>query len=71
MLFEGRQIVADEDGFTDSFFGTDTYGYESRAPEGDLFGFVRDPDRELARMMPSGMGYNYGPTVVHIYEIAH
>ena len=71
VLFEGREIVAEEDGFADAFIGTDTYGYESRAPEGDLFGFVRDPDRELARMMPSGVGYNYGPTVVHIYEIAH
>jgi hypothetical protein len=71
VLFEGREIVADEQGFTDRFVGTDTYGYESRAPDGDLFGFVRDPDRELARMMPSGVGYNYGPTVVHIYEIEH
>ena len=46
-----RSIVAEEEGFVDDFVGTDTYGYESRAPEGDLFGFVRDPDRELARMI--------------------
>lgn len=71
VLFEGREIVADDEGFSDAFTGTDTYGYESRGPDGDLFGFVRDPDRELARMMPSGVGYNYGPTVVHIYEITH
>lgn len=68
-LFENREIVAEEGGFTDDFTGVDTYGYEGYAPSGDLFGFILDPDRELVRMMPSGYGYTYGPTAVHIYEI--
>ena len=34
----------------------------------DGLGFVKDPDRELARMMPSGTAYR-GPTAVRIYEI--
>jgi hypothetical protein len=38
---------------------------------GALFGFVKDEDRELARMIPSGYGYSYGPTAVHSYEIEH
>lgn len=70
VLFEGRTLRADDaGGFVDDFTGVDTYGYENGAITGDLFGFVKDPDRELARMMPSGYGYTYGPTAVHIYEI--
>jgi hypothetical protein len=68
-LFEDREIIADDGSFTDNFEGVETYGYEAGAIIGDLFGFVKDPDRELARMMPSGYGYSYGPTAVHIYEI--
>jgi hypothetical protein len=68
-LFESREIVAEEGGFTDDFTGVETYGYEGHAPSGDLFGFILDPDRDLVRMMPSGYGYTYGPTAVHIYEI--
>ena len=70
-LFEQRTIRAEDGYFVDDFVGTDTYGYEAYAPEGDMFGYVKDPDRELPRMMPSGYGYNYGPTSVHIYEIEH
>ena len=70
-LFEGREIVAQDGFFADSFLGSDTYGYEGWAPEGDLFGYVKDPNRELPRLMPSGYGYKYGPTAVCIYEIAH
>ena len=68
-LFEDRVIIAEDGGFTDNFVGTDTYGYEGYGVEGDLTGFVKDPNRELPRMMPSGTGYKYGPTSVHIYEI--
>ncbi len=68
-LFENREIVAEDGGFTDSFVGTDTYGYEGGAVVGDMFGFIKDPDRELVQMIPSGYGYTYGPTAVHIYEI--
>jgi hypothetical protein len=71
VLFEDRVIVADGGGFSDDFEGTDTYGYEAGGVIGDLFGFVKDEDRELPRMIPSGYGYNYGPTAVHIYEIDH
>lgn len=71
VLFEDRTIEAEDGGFSDNFEGTDTYGYESGAVNGDLFGYVKDPDRELAVMMPSGTGYEYGPTDVHIYEIKH
>jgi hypothetical protein len=71
VLFEDREIVADEGGFLDNFEGVDTYGREAGGVVGDLFGFVKDEDRELPRMIPSGYGYNYGPTAVHIYEIEH
>ncbi len=71
VLFEDRVIVADDGGFFDNFEGIDTYGQEAGGVIGDLFGFVKDEDRELARMIPSGYGYNYGPTAVHIYEIEH
>ena len=70
VLFEDRTITADEGGFHDNFEGIDTYGYEGDAVEGDLLGFVRDEDRQVVQMMPSGYGYKYGPTAVHIYEIA-
>lgn len=70
VLFENREIVAADGGFTDNFVGTDTYGNEGGAVVGDMFGFITDPDRELVRMIPSGYGYTYGPTAVHIYEIA-
>ena len=70
-LFEDRQISSQGDGFVDNFEGVDTYGYEAGGVEGDMFGYVKDPNRELPRMMPSGYGYRYGPTQVHIYEIAH
>lgn len=69
VLFENRTVTADDGGFADTFSGTDTYGYEAGGVSGDMFGFVKDPDRELARMIPSGYGYSYGPTAVHIYEI--
>lgn len=69
VLFEGRDIVAEDGYFIDNMQGVDTYGFEAYGPEGDMFGFVRDEDRELARMMPSGHGYNYGPTAVRVYEI--
>ena len=69
VLFESREIVAEEGGFTDNFVGTDTYGYEGGAVVGDMFGFIIDPDRELVQMIPSGYGYTYGPPAVHIYEI--
>ena len=71
VLFEDRTITASDGGFRDDFVGTDTYGQEAGGVVGDLFGYVKDEDRELARMMPSGYGYNYGPTAVHIYEIEH
>ena len=45
------------------------YQYEGWAPEGDLVGYVKDPNRELPRLMPGGYGYKYGPTAVRIYEI--
>ncbi|MCX5659660.1 MAG: hypothetical protein NTW19_08060 [Planctomycetota bacterium] len=69
VLFENREITAEEGGFTDDFRGTDTYGREGGAVVGDMFGFILDPDRELVRMIPSGYGYTYGPTAVHLYEI--
>jgi hypothetical protein len=34
-----------------------------------MLGYVKDPNRELPRMLPSGYGYKYGPTQVRIYEI--
>lgn len=68
-LFEDREIVSQDGFFTDSFEGTDTYQYEGSGPEGDLFGYVKDPNRELPRMMPAGYGYKYGPTAVRTYEI--
>lgn len=68
-LFEDRELTADDGFFTDDFTGVDTYGYEAGGVEGDLLGYVKDPNRELPRMMPSGYGYNYGPTTVRIYEI--
>jgi hypothetical protein len=71
VLFEDRVLTADEGGFWDDFTGVDTYGHEAGGVAGDLFGFVKDEDRELPRMMPSGYGYSYGPTAVHIYEIEH
>jgi hypothetical protein len=72
VLFEGRTLTADADGsFVDDFQGVDSYGYEAGGIQGDLFGFVRDEDREISLMMPSGYGYTYGPTAVHVYEIEH
>jgi hypothetical protein len=71
VLFEDREIVTDDGGFTDNFEGTDTYGREAGGVAGDLFGFVKDEDRELARMLPSGYGYTYGLTAVHIYAVEH
>ena len=72
VLFEQRELTADEEGaFVDDFQGVDTYGYEAGGVQGDLFGFVRDEDREIPLMMPSGYGYTYGPTAVRIYEIEH
>jgi len=68
-LFEDREIVAADGSFEDNFEGTDTYQEEAGGVEGDLVGYVKDPNRELPRMMPSGHGYRYGPTAVHIYEI--
>src|SRR5581483_5450929 len=68
-LFEDREITAEAGGFTDNFQGTDTYQYEAGGVEGDLVGYVKAPNRELPRMMPSGYGYKYGPTQVRIYEI--
>ena len=69
VLFEQRTITAEDGYFIDDFVGTETYAYDAYAVEGDMMGYVKDPDRELPRMMPSGYGYNYGPTAVHIYEI--
>src|SRR5262249_16168116 len=71
VLFENRTIAAEDGCFSDNFEGTDTYGYEADGVVGDLFGFVRDPDRVLPRMIPSGYGYSYGPTAVRVYEIEH
>src|SRR5262249_44697232 len=68
-LFENRTIPAEDGGFTDNFEGVDTYGREAGGVAGDLFGYVKDPDRVLPRMLPGGYGYSYGPTAVHIYEI--
>ncbi len=68
-LFEDREITAVEGGFTDNFEGVDTYGFEAGAVVGDMFGYVKDDNRDLPRMMPSGYGYSYGPTAVHVYEI--
>lgn len=70
-LFEDRTIDAAAGGFTDNFEGEDTYGYEYGGVEADMFGYVKDVERELPRMMPSGYGYSYGPTAVRIYEIEH
>lgn len=70
VLFEDRVIVAGDGNFEDNFVGIDTYGHEDGGVVGDMFGFVKDEDRELPRMIPSGYGYNYGSTAVHIYEIA-
>lgn len=71
VLFEDRTILAEDGGFFDNFDGVDTYGHEAGGVVGDLFGFVKDEDRELPRMLPSGYGYHYGPTAVHIYEVPH
>jgi hypothetical protein len=71
VLFEDRTIAAEDGGFVDNMEGVDTYGYEGHGVVGDLLGFVKDEDRELARMIPSGYGYTYGPTAVRIYEITH
>src|SRR5262249_51571918 len=49
-LFEDRTITAEDGGFFDNMEGVDTYGYESGGVVGDLLGFVKDEDRELARM---------------------
>ena len=68
VLFEDRTIISDGGSFTDDFDGLDTYGYESDGVIGDMFGFIKDPNRELNSMIPSGTGYSYGPTAVHIYE---
>jgi len=68
-LFANRTITADEGGFADNFEGVDTYGFEAGAVVGDMFGYVKDDNRNLPRMMPSGYGYSYGPTAVRIYEI--
>ena len=57
--------------FTDNFEGVDTYQYQGWAPEGDMIGYVKDPNRELPRLMPGGYGYKYGPTAVRIYEVTH
>jgi hypothetical protein len=69
VLFEGRTLKAQNGSFVDNFEGVDTYGYEAGGVEGDMFGYVQDTNRDLPRMMPSGYGYTYGPTAVHIYEI--
>jgi hypothetical protein len=71
VLFEDRILLADHGGFVDNFVGVDTYGYEAGGVVGDMFGYVKDEDRELPRLIPSGYGYTYGPTAVHIYEIDH
>jgi hypothetical protein len=69
VLYEDRTITADDGGFTDDFTGVDTYGFEAGGVVGDMFGYVKDDNRELPRMIPGGYGYTYGPTAVHIYEI--
>ncbi len=68
-LFEERTITAGDGGFVDNFHGVDTYGYEAGGVTGNMFGTVKDDNRDLPRLMPSGYGYTYGPTAVHIYEI--
>ena len=68
VLFEDRTITAQDGFFSDSFDGMDTYQYEAGGVTGDMFGYVKDPNRDLPRLMPSGYGYTYGPTAVHIYE---
>ena len=65
-----REIAAQDGFFIDNFEGVDTYQYEGWAPEGDMMGYVKDPNRELPRLMPGGYGYKYGPTAVRIYEVA-
>ncbi len=70
-LFEGRTLVAEDGGFSDNLEGVDTYGFEAGGVAGDMFGYVKDDNRELPRMMPVGYGYTYGPTAVRIYEIEH
>lgn len=69
VVFEERTITAEDGGFSDNFEGVDTYGYEAGGVVGDMFGYVKDEDRELPRLIPSGYGYTYGPTAVHIYEV--
>ena len=71
VLFEDRAIEAEDGGFRDNFEGSETYAYEAGGVVGDLFGYVKDPDRVLPRMLPSGYGYTYGPTAVHMYEVEH
>jgi len=69
VLFEAREIAASDGYFVDNFQGTDTYGLEWQGVTGDNFGYIKDEARDLVNVMPSGYGYNYGPTAVHIYEI--
>jgi hypothetical protein len=69
VLYEDRTITTEDGGFTDDFRGVDTYGFEAGGVVGDMFGYVKDDNRELPRMIPGGYGYTYGPTAVHIYEI--
>ena len=64
-----RTITAEDGSFTDNLDGVDSYGFEAGAVVGDMFGYVKDDNRDLPRMMPSGYGYSYGPTAVRIYEI--
>ncbi|MBI2193134.1 MAG: hypothetical protein HYU36_14235 [Planctomycetes bacterium] len=68
-LFEDRSIPSAGGQFRDDFQGTDTYGLEGIGVTGDNFGYVRDEMRELVNLLPSGYGYTYGPTAVHLYEI--
>jgi hypothetical protein len=68
-LFEQRTLPVKQGSFTDNFQGVNTYGYEAGGVVGNMFGTVKDDNRVLPRLMPSGYGYSYGPTAVHIYEI--
>ena len=69
VIYEDRTITSNDGGFTDDFQGIDTYGFEAGGVAGDMFGYVKDDNRELPRMIPAGYGYTYGPTAVHIYEV--
>ncbi|MDP7253335.1 MAG: hypothetical protein QGF00_27295 [Planctomycetota bacterium] len=68
VMFEGREIVAEDGYFTDSFEGTDAYGQTNGGVLGDYL-CQYDPVDRFPTNPKSGYAYNNGKVACHAYEL--